>query len=95
MHARVVNGRIISFSGHPAHPRNKGTLCPKGVAQIQSIYDPNRVKTPLRRTNEKGIPGTWEQISWEEALDTVADRIKDVLERDPRLFVWQKGRSKA
>jgi len=95
MFARVVNGRIISFSGHPDHPRNRGKLCPKGVAQIQSIYDPNRVKTPLRRTNEKGVPGTWEQISWEEALDTVADRIKDVLERDPRLFVWQKGRSKA
>jgi anaerobic selenocysteine-containing dehydrogenase len=95
MVARVVNGRIISFSGHPDHPRNRGKLCPKGVGQIQAIYDPNRVKTPLRRTNEKGVPGTWEKISWEEALDTVAERIKDVLERDPRLFVWQKGRSKA
>lgn len=95
MLARVVNGRIISFSGHPDHPRNRGKLCPKGVAQIQAIYDPNRVKTPLRRTNAKGVPGTWEQISWDEALDTVAERIKDVLERDPRLFVWQKGRSKA
>lgn len=93
--ARVVNGRLVSFQGHPDHPRNKGALCPKGVAQIQSIYDPNRVKTPLKRTNKKGVPGTWEQISWDEALDTVADRVKDVLERDPRLFVWQKGRSKA
>jgi len=95
MLARVVNGRLVSFQGHPNHPRNKGTLCPKGVAQIQSIYDPNRVKAPLKRTNKKGVPGTWEQISWDEALDIVADRVKDVLERDPRLFVWQKGRSKA
>jgi anaerobic selenocysteine-containing dehydrogenase len=95
MLARVVNGRLVSFQGHPDHPRNKGTLCPKGVAQIQSIYDPNRVKAPLKRTNEKGVPGTWEQISWDEALDIVSDRIKDALNRDPRLFVWQKGRSKA
>lgn len=95
MLARVVNGRLVSFKGHPDHPRNKGTLCPKGVAQIQSIYDPNRVKAPLKRTNKKGVPGTWEQISWEEALDTVSERIKDALDRDPRLFVWQKGRSKA
>jgi anaerobic selenocysteine-containing dehydrogenase len=95
MLARVVNGRLVSFQGHPDHPRNKGTLCPKGVAQIQSIYDPNRVKAPLKRTNKKGVPGTWEQISWDEALDIVSGKIKDALDRDPRLFVWQKGRSKA
>lgn len=95
MLARVVNGRIVNFQGHPAHPRNRGTLCPKGVGQIQSIYDPNRVKAPLRRTNAKGEPGTWEEISWEEAITEVGGRIRDVIDRDPRLLVWQKGRSKA
>lgn len=95
MLARVVNGRLISFQGHPDHPRNKGTLCPKGVAQIQAIYDPNRVKAPLKRTNEKGVPGTWEQISWDEALTLVAEKMNAAREKGGSKFVWQKGRSKA
>jgi anaerobic selenocysteine-containing dehydrogenase len=95
MLARRVNGRVVMFEGHPSHPRNNGTLCPKGVAQIQSVYDPNRVKTPLLRTNEKGVSGEWRQISWDEALTRVADEMNKVRERDPKLVLWQKGRSKA
>ncbi|MFN3929637.1 MAG: molybdopterin-dependent oxidoreductase, partial [Thermoflexus sp.] len=93
--ARRINGRVVKLEGHPAHPRNRGTLCPKGVAQIISLYDPNRVKAPLIRTNEKGVPGRWRQASWEEALRLIADRIREVRDRDPSLIVWQKGRSKA
>lgn len=93
--ARKVNGRVVKFEGHPAHPRNMGTLCPKGVGQIGAIYDPNRVKTPLLRTNEKGVPGQFRPISWDEALDMVSEKMTEALARDPRLVVWQKGRSKA
>ena len=95
MLARKINGRVVNFQGHPDHPRNRGALCPKGVGQIMALYDPNRVKAPLVRTNEKGVPGKWRQVSWEEALTLVAEKIKDVRARDPRLLVWQKGRSKA
>ncbi len=95
MLARVENGRIIKFEGHPDNPRNEGTLCPKGVAQVMAIYDPYRMKTPLRRRNGKGVSGEWEEISWEEALNEVSSRIKEVIDRDPDLFLWQKGRSKA
>jgi anaerobic selenocysteine-containing dehydrogenase len=95
MLARRINGRVVKLEGHPEHPRNKGTLCPKGVAQIQAMYDPNRVKAPLVRTNEKGVPGTWRQASWQEALTMVGEKIKDVRKRDKRLLLWQKGRSKA
>ncbi|MEE9276655.1 MAG: molybdopterin-dependent oxidoreductase, partial [bacterium] len=95
MLARKINGRVVKFEGHPANPRNRGKLCPKGIAQIMAVYDPNRVKTPLIRTNAKGGPGKWRQASWDEALDLVAAKIKDVRKRDKRLLVWQKGRSKA
>jgi len=95
MLAHRINGRVVKFEGHPAHPRNLGTLCPKGVAQIMAVYDPNRVKTPLIRTNEKGVSGRWRQASWDEALALVAEKITEVRARDPRLLVWQKGRSKA
>lgn len=93
--ARVVDGRIVKLEGHPLHPRNRATLCPKGQAQIISIYDPYRVKAPLLRTNEKGVPGEWKEISWDEALTRVGERIKEVRAKDPKLILWQKGRSKA
>ncbi|MDQ7843975.1 MAG: molybdopterin-dependent oxidoreductase [Armatimonadota bacterium] len=92
--ARRINGRLVKLEGHPGNPLNAGTLCPKGVAQIMAIYDPHRVKTPLVRTNAKGVPGQWRRASWDEALALVADKIKEARARDPRLLVWQKGRSK-
>ena len=93
--ARKVNGRLVKLEGDPSNPRNLGRLCPKGVAQIQAIYDPNRVKSPLVRTNEKGISGKWKPVSWDEALELTAARINEARKKDKRLFVWQKGRSKA
>ncbi|MEE8363027.1 MAG: molybdopterin-dependent oxidoreductase, partial [Dehalococcoidia bacterium] len=93
--AHTVNGRVVKLEGLPAHPRNRGTLCPKGTGQIAALYDPNRVKTPLIRTNEKGVSGKFRPASWDEALGLVADAMNEVRERDPRLLIWQKGRSKA
>lgn len=93
--ARRINGQVVKFEGHPDHPRNQGTLCPKGIGQIMAVYDPNRLKAPIIRTNEKGVPGQWRQASWDEALTLVGDKIKEVRGKDPRLLIWQKGRSKA
>ncbi|NHV97095.1 MAG: molybdopterin-dependent oxidoreductase [Thaumarchaeota archaeon] len=93
--ARVVDGRVIKLEGNPLHPRNRGTLCPKGQAQIMALYDPYRVKAPLKRVNEKGKPGEWVEISWDEALALVGERIQEVRSRDKRLLLWLKGRSKS
>ncbi|MEE8353395.1 MAG: molybdopterin-dependent oxidoreductase [Dehalococcoidales bacterium] len=93
--ARVVDGRIVKLEGHPDHPRNLGKLCVKGQAQLMSIYDPYRIKAPLLRTNGKGQPGEWREISWDDALTRVGTVVKDVIARDKRLLMWQKGRSKA
>ncbi|MBI2856591.1 MAG: molybdopterin-dependent oxidoreductase, partial [Chloroflexi bacterium] len=92
--ARTINGRVVKLEGNPAHPRNRGTLCPKGVGQIMALYDYNRVKTPLIRTNEKGVTGQWRTATWDEALTLVADNLKEVRATDPKLVLWQKGRSK-
>ncbi len=95
MLARRVDGRVVKFEGNPAHPRNAGTLCPKGMAQIVSVYDPHRLRVPLVRTNEKGSSGEWREASWDEALTLVADKINEVRDDDPKLIIWQKGRSKS
>ncbi|MBI2059953.1 MAG: molybdopterin-dependent oxidoreductase [Nitrospirae bacterium] len=86
--------RIVKFEGNPDNPRNNGTLCPKGFAQLQGIYDYNRVKTPLKRTNAKGEAGAFVQISWDEALNTVADKLK-AAKSASSYVLWQKGRSKS
>lgn len=56
-----------------------GTICPKGNAGIQQLYDPDRVKKPLKRTNPDKSPGAdpnWKEISWEQALDEIAAKMK-------------------
>ncbi len=95
MLARKIDGRVVKFEGHPANPKNQGTLCPKGQGQIAALYDPDRVKAPLIRTNAKGVEGQFRKASWDEALELVAERMNEVRKRDPRLLIWQKGRSKA
>ncbi len=92
--ARRINGRVVKLEGHPAHPLNRGTLCPKGVGQITALYDYNRVKTPLIRTNGKGVAGQFREASWDEALTLVAEKLNEVRARDPKMVLWQKGRSK-
>ena len=54
-----------------------GALCPKGNAGIYQLYDPDRVKTPLKRTNpdRNGDPG-WQAISWEQAYTEITGRLK-------------------
>lgn len=92
--ARKFGDRVTKLEGNVAHPRNVGTLCPKGMAQISALYDPNRVLRPLIRTNEKGVPGTFREATWDEAMAIVAEKIKAARDKDPKLVAWQKGRSK-
>ena len=58
-----------------------GAICPKGNAGIMQLYDPDRVKKPLRRTNRDKSPGAdpkWEEISWNQALDEIAAKMKQL-----------------
>ncbi len=72
-------------------------ICPKGVSGIFNTYNPYRIKKPLKRTNpKKGIdedPG-WVEISWEEALETVTQKLKKIRNENPAGLVWQHGHGK-
>lgn len=57
-------------------------VCAKGIASIQETYDPERLLHPMKRTNPKGEPAQWEQITWEEALKTIADKFNEIKQRD-------------
>ncbi len=84
------DGVINKVEGDPTNPSNRGKLCPKGNSAIMRHYDPNRFKTPLKRTNpERGVnvDPKWVPISWEEALSTTAAKLKECLDTDPRRIV--------
>ena len=75
----VRNGHIIKIEGDPEHPQNEGIMCPRGLSYIQQIYHPDRIKYPMKRVGERGS-GKWERISWSEALDTIAAKIRQARE---------------
>jgi anaerobic selenocysteine-containing dehydrogenase len=70
----VKNGRVMKITGDPECPINHGSLCSKGIASPQLAYHPDRLTHPLRRLGPKGS-GRWERISWDAALDRIAQRI--------------------
>ncbi len=70
----VANGAIADLRGDPLDPLSHGHVCPKGNALIDLHADPDRLKTPVRRTGE-----TWAPIAWDDAFDLVADRLKAIV----------------
>jgi len=68
-------GQVRKFEGNPEHPGSRGRNCAKGPATINQVTDPDRVLYPLRRAGRRGA-GRWERISWDEALDALAARIR-------------------
>lgn len=79
VNAYVKDGRVIKVEGSAENPVNKGKLCSKGASNRQYVYNPERIRTPLKRTGERGS-GAFTPISWDEALDTVASRLLAVKE---------------
>ncbi|MBI4296112.1 MAG: molybdopterin-dependent oxidoreductase [Chloroflexi bacterium] len=88
-----VNGVAVKIEGEPESKQgSQGGVCGKGAAALQVLYDPNRLNTPLRRTNpEKGlfVDPKWKPISWDEALDEITARIKKIADDDPRKILYQ------
>src|ERR1019366_1345548 len=66
------------FEGNPEHPGSRGRNCAKGPATINQVTDPDRVLYPMRRAGRRG-EGRWERITWDEALDAIAARIRAAL----------------
>ncbi|MBI5234633.1 MAG: molybdopterin-dependent oxidoreductase [Deltaproteobacteria bacterium] len=75
--ARVMDGRVKKIEGNPGHPVSKGKLCALGQAGVQSLYNPDRIKTPLKRRGERGT-GDYVEISWDEALKAVTANLAEI-----------------
>lgn len=90
----VVDGIVTKIEGDPTNPDNLGKLCPKGNVGMLRLYDPKRVRAPMVRTNPKKGPGEdpgWKEISWDEAMDLVTQKLKPIRDTDPRKLVVASG----
>ena len=89
----VVDGVVVKVEGDPRAIQNVGTLCPRGNSAIMQMYDPYRVKAPMKRTNpKKGLTEDpqFVEITWDEAIKTVAARLKQNMD-DTRKVVAVSG----
>src|SRR5262245_40663585 len=74
----VQDGRATKLRGNPDHPVTRGFLCGKVAQYLEREYHPDRLIYPMRRTGAKG-KGSFERISWDAALDTIAEQLHSVI----------------
>ncbi len=83
---------VRKYEGNPEHPGSRGRNCAKGPATLNQANDPDRILYPLRRTGARGENG-WSRVSWSEALDDIAARIRSALvEGRPNEVMYHVGR---
>lgn len=92
----VVEGRAVKVRGNPNSRVNGDAGCPRSHLALQQVYDPDRIKTPMKRTNlKKGRdqdPG-FVPISWDEALNTIADKIMELRNNsETHKYMLMRGR---
>jgi len=73
----LKDGKMTGIKPTEGHPL--GIVCPRGARSHEIVYSPDRLKYPMRRTGERG-EGKFERVSWDEALDCIADNLKRIAE---------------
>jgi anaerobic selenocysteine-containing dehydrogenase len=92
---RTREHKANKIEGNPLHPVNRGALCARGQAGLEVLYNPDRIKGPMKRVGERG-EGKWEAIGWDEGIKTLADKLREIKPQDrERMTVFmttdQKG----
>ena len=82
---------IKKFEGNPVHPGSRGRNCAKGPATHNQIYDPERILYPLKRVGKRG-EGKWQRISWEQALEEIAEKMRESRLRRRDGIMYHVGR---
>ncbi|RUM41631.1 MAG: molybdopterin oxidoreductase [Desulfocapsa sp.] len=72
----VRDNKVIKVTGDPQSPMSKGWMCVKGMNSPHIANHPDRLRTPLHRSNNKS--GSWQKISWEDALTRIAERMEKI-----------------
>jgi len=79
IYAHVRNGKIVKTSPAPLPDERYNRICLRGLALPQYVYNPNRLKYPMKRVGERGA-GKWERISWDEAIAVIVEKFNGIRE---------------
>ncbi len=92
----IQDGRAVKVRGNRYSKQNDGKVCPRGHLSLQQVYDPDRIKVPMKRTNPqkgRGQDPKFVPISWDEALNTVADKMMELRKNEePEKYCLMRGR---
>jgi len=92
----VQEERVVKVRGNRYSKANGGFVCPRGHMMTQQMYDPDRVKVPMKRTNPqkgRGIDPKFVPVTWDEALDTLADKMMELRKaNEPEKLMYMRGR---
>lgn len=94
INVHLTSGKVSYIEGNRDHPVNKGVLCAKGASGIMQVTAPSRLRAPLRRVGPRGS-GAFEEISWDEALQTAVDWLKPLRETAPEKLAFFTGRDQS
>ena len=94
INVHLKDGKVAYIEGNRDHPVNKGVLCAKGSAGIMQINAPSRLRAPLKRVDPRGS-GTFEEISWDEALELATSWLKPLRETAPEKLAFFTGRDQS
>ncbi|MDR9500648.1 MAG: molybdopterin-dependent oxidoreductase [Desulfurivibrionaceae bacterium] len=72
---KVRDNKLMKLEGNPKSIDNGQSICARGNAGVQLLYDRDRLKYPMKNVGQRGAP-KWKRISWDEALDTCAKKLK-------------------
>jgi anaerobic selenocysteine-containing dehydrogenase len=74
----IKDGKLVKVEGDPTHPISQGRLCPRCLALPETVYHPDRVIYPMKRAFEDRGKDKWERITWDEAVDMVESKVKQI-----------------
>ncbi len=94
INVHLQDGQVKYIEGNKDHPVNQGVLCAKGSAGIMQHLSPARLRAPLKRIGPRGS-GEFEEISWEEALETAVSWLKPLRETAPEKLAFFTGRDQS
>jgi anaerobic selenocysteine-containing dehydrogenase len=81
----IEEQNAVNIDGNPTHPVNQGGICPLGAAGLQYLYGPSRIETPLQQTGKRGDIKTLKPLSWDEALQILAGKLKEMRQQSEDL----------
>ncbi len=93
----VKDGKVVHLTGNPEDRVTKGKICIKPFGSVELLSSPLRLTHPLKRIGDRGDKASFIKISWEQALDEIAFKLKKLRERygGECLGIWASGRSAA